>query len=117
MDTLTASERLSALGHETRLSIFRLLVETGPAGVAAGAIQQQLGLPPATTSFHIAHLARVGLVHGRQDGRFIFYSADFAAMDQLIAFLTDNCCAGGSCLPRTARASSTALRRAQDKVK
>lgn len=111
MDTLSASERLGALGHETRLSIFRLLIEAGPAGLAAGAIGERIGLPAATASFHLAHLSRVGLIRGRQDGRFIYYSADFEAMDGLIAFLTENCCAGGSCLPKTDAARSIAARR------
>ena len=112
MDTLYASERLAALGHENRLSIFRLLVEAGPDGLSAGVIGEQLGIAPATLSFHLAHLSRVGLIAGRQQSRFKFYSADFPAMDELIAFLTDNCCSGvGSCLPRTAERSTIAQRR------
>ena len=112
MDTLYASERLAALGHENRLSIFRLLVEAGPDGLSAGVIGEQLGIAPATLSFHLAHLSRVGLIAARQQSRFKFYSADFPAMDKLIAFLTDNCCSGvGNCLPRTAERSNIAQRR------
>lgn len=116
MKLLAAAERLAALGHEARLSIFRLLVEAGGEGLNAGHIGARLGLPPATLSFHLAHLARVGLVAGRREGRFIFYAADFAAMDALVAFLTANCCQGAACLPRTAAvaagASSARRRRA-----
>ena len=90
---------LSALAHETRLKVFRLLVEAGPEGLAAGAIGEKLGLPPATLSFHLAHLARAGLARGRQDGRFVIYSADFQSMNELVGFLTENCCGGRSCAP------------------
>lgn len=112
MDTLYASERLAALGHENRLSIFRLLVEAGPEGLSAGVIGEQLGIAAATLSFHLSHLSRVGLISGRQQSRFKFYSAEFPAMDELIAFLINNCCLGGDvCLPRTAELSTTTQRR------
>ncbi len=111
MESLNAAELLAALGHETRLSIFRLLVEAGPAGINASAIGEQLGLAPATLSFHLAHLSRVGLIQGRQESRFIFYSADYGEMDELIAFLTNNCCQGKVCLPKTSAASSILKRR------
>lgn len=105
--------KLAALAQETRLKIFRLLVEAGEAGLNAGAIAAALGVPASTLSFHIAHLARAGLVDARQESRFIFYSANFPAMDDMLAFLTDNCCQGeGPCLPRTA-ALSTATKRRQ----
>ncbi len=101
METLNAAEILAALGHETRLSIFRLLVEAGPEGMNASAIGEKLALAPATLSFHLAHLNRVGLVKGNQAGRFIYYSADYSAMDELLSFLTSNCCQGKECLPKT----------------
>ncbi len=104
MEIGSASNSLAALGHETRLAIFRLLVQAGPQGVNAGLICEKLELAPATLSFHLAHLTRVGLICGRQEGRFIFYVADYAAMNALLAFLTDNCCRGGQCLPRAAAA-------------
>lgn len=94
-----AIDALSALAHETRLKVFRLLVEAGPEGLAAGAIGEKLDLPPATLSFHLAHLARAGLARTRQDGRFIIYSADFQSMNDLVGFLTENCCGGRSCAP------------------
>ncbi len=101
METLNAAELLAALGHESRLAVFRLLVEAGPQGMNASAIGEQLGLAPATLSFHLAHLSRVGLIRGKQESRFIFYSADYGAMDDLLAFLTSNCCQGKACLPKT----------------
>lgn len=112
METLDAAERLAALGHESRLAIFRLLVEAGPGGIVASGIGEQLGMPPATLSFHLAHLSRVGLIAGQRESRFIRYSADFSAMDALIAFLTNNCCQGTPCLPQTALCDTTAKRRA-----
>lgn len=111
METLNAAELLSALGHESRLSIFRLLVEAGPDGLNASAIGEKLGLAPATLSFHLAHLSRVGLIEGARESRFIHYSARFDTMDELIAFLTRNCCQGATCLPQTAACSTTELRR------
>lgn len=111
METRQAVAKLSALAQESRLRIFRLLVEAGPAGMNAGAIAEALDLAPATLSFHVAHLARAGLVDARQESRFIFYSATYAAMDELIAYLTDNCCQGEACLPRTAAVATTAKRR------
>ena len=113
MDIAQAVDKLAALAQETRLRIFRLLVEAGPEGINAGAIAAALEIPPATLSFHIAHLARAGLVSARQESRFIFYAANFAAMDALIADLTDNCCQGGQCLPKTAAAATTTKRRAK----
>ncbi len=93
---------MSALAHEKRLEIFRLLVKRGPDGFAAGVIAEKLGLPAATLSFHIKELDRAGLVAARQDGRFIHYSANFAVMRALIGFLTDNCCS----LAESARATN-----------
>ena len=111
METKDAAQLLAALGHEARLSIFRLLVEAGPDGLAAGAISETLAMAPATASFHLAHLSRVGLIEGQRDQRFIRYSANFAGMDALIAFLTRNCCQGEACLPLTATCDTTAKRR------
>ena len=113
METLNAAELLAALGHESRLAIFRLLIEAGPSGMNPGAIGEQLGLPGPTLSFHLAHLARVGLIGKRQESRFIFYAANYPAMDELIAFLTANCCGGSACLPRTAAVDTTSKRRAR----
>jgi ArsR family transcriptional regulator, arsenate/arsenite/antimonite-responsive transcriptional repressor len=111
METLNAAEILAALGHESRLSIFRLLVEAGPEGINASAIGEQLDIPPPTLSFHLAHLSRVGLIRGERESRFIRYSAAYETMDELIAFLTRNCCQGKACLPNAARVETTAKRR------
>jgi len=94
-----AVQSLSALAQGSRLSIFRLLVEAGPAGMAAGSIGEKLDLPPATLSFHLAGLTRAGLADSRQDGRFVIYSANFTNMNALVGYLTDNCCGGASCAP------------------
>ena len=94
-----AVEAPAALAQETRLKVYRLLVEAGPAGLPAGRIGEELALAPATLSFHLAHLARTGLVQGRQDGRFVIYSADFRNMNALVGYLTENCCGGRACAP------------------
>jgi DNA-binding transcriptional ArsR family regulator len=99
METNDAVKSLGALAQGSRLSIFRLLVQAGPAGMAAGSIGERLDLPPATLSFHLAGLTRAGLARSRQDGRFVIYSADFAAMNALVGYLTENCCGGASCSP------------------
>jgi ArsR family transcriptional regulator len=99
VETIRAVEALGALAHDKRLAIFRLLVQAGPGGLAAGAIGEKLELPPATLSFHLAHLARSGLASSRHEGRFVIYSADFQSMNGLVEFLTDNCCGGKSCAP------------------
>ena len=107
METTDALKALGALAQETRLAIFRLLVQAGPEGRAAGTIGEKLGIPPATLSFHLAQLAGAGLVRSRQDGRFIYYSADFGAMNALVGFLTENCCGGNACGPQQIRIPRT----------
>jgi ArsR family transcriptional regulator len=100
MEANDAVKTLAALAQETRLAIFRLLVQAGPEGRAAGVIGEALGLAPATLSFHLAQLANARLVTARQEGRFIYYSADFDAMNALVGFLTENCCGGNPCGPQ-----------------
>jgi len=101
MESKTAVTALAALAQENRLAIFRLLVERGPTGAAAGEIGADLGIPPATLSFHLKELNHAGLIGPRQEGRYIFYSANFVQMNALVGFLTENCCArdGTSCGP------------------
>ncbi|SMC25362.1 transcriptional regulator, ArsR family [Andreprevotia lacus DSM 23236] len=97
MESKVAVTTLAALAQETRLSIFRLLVTAGPEGLAVGRIGEALGVAPATLSFHLKELAHAGLVGTRQEGRFIYYSANYAAMNELLSFLTENCCNGAPC--------------------
>ncbi len=95
--TKQALSALAALSHETRLAVFRLLVETGPEGLQVGAIAERLSLANATLSFHLKELANAGLVVAVPNGRTIIYSANFSTMNALIAYLTENCCAGATC--------------------
>jgi ArsR family transcriptional regulator, arsenate/arsenite/antimonite-responsive transcriptional repressor len=95
---------LAALAHEYRLAIFRLLVRRGPEGMPAGVIGEKLDLGPSSLTFHLQALHRAGLLKQVREGRQLIYSADFAAMSDLVAYLTDECCAGASgcgvdCLP------------------
>ena len=117
MNAKQAVVKLASLAQETRLRIFRLLVEAGKDGLNASAIAEALELAPATLSFHVAHLARAGLVNARQESRFIFYSVKYSAMDDLIAYLSQNCCQGKACLPKTAAINTAEKRRRVAKVK
>ena len=94
MKTTDAVPLLAALAQETRLSIFRALVQAGPEGLAAGRIAEAVGAPASTLSFHLKELAAAGLVLSRQEGRFIYYSAAYDAMSALVSFLTEKCCQG-----------------------
>jgi len=96
METKDALTALAALAQETRLTVFRLLVETGPEGLPVGKIGERLGIAPATLSFHLKELAHADLVTMRHEGRFIYCSANFATMNGLLAYLTDNCCGGNA---------------------
>ena len=100
MEIKDAITSLAALAHNSRLEIFRLLVQKGPEGMAASAIAEKVGLPNATLSFHIKGLTHAGLVNARQDGRFIYYAADYSGINGLMGYLTENCCGGQSCAPQ-----------------
>jgi ArsR family transcriptional regulator, arsenate/arsenite/antimonite-responsive transcriptional repressor len=113
MEMTQIVDALAALAQETRLKAYRLLVEAGPQGLPAGRIGEALELPPATLSFHLAHLARARLVKSRAEGRFVIYSADFRNMNRLVGYLTENCCGGGSCAPTTKGVRNEALPRAR----
>jgi len=95
-DAVTA---LAALAQESRLAVFRLLVQTGPDGLAASKIAQALGMPASSLSFHLKELAHANLIVARQEGRFIIYAAQFDTMNTLLGFLTENCCGGTPCTP------------------
>jgi len=104
---------LGALAQETRLDVFRLLVQKGPTGLPAGEIGERLGQPSPTLSFHLSQLRFAGLVTSRRDSRSIIYSANFKAMNDLLAYLTENCCGGRTelCTPGavSSRASEVGL--------
>lgn len=101
MNAADAVARLGALAQETRLAIYRLLVEAGPGGLAAGTIAERLDVPPSSLSFHLAELRRAGLIAQRRESRSLVYSADFRAMNGLLAYLSENCCGGNpaACAP------------------
>jgi|SRR5471032_2223321 len=99
MDTKQTLAALSALAQESRLAVFRLLVQLGPEGMAASKIGEQLDIAPSSLSFHLKELSHAGLISSRQDGRFVIYSADIGTMNGLIGFLTENCCCGVPCGP------------------
>lgn len=97
MNADLAITALGALAQEHRLEVFRLLVRVGRKGLPAGEIARQLSIPPSSLSFHLTQLQQAGLVHQVREGRSLIYSADYAAMDRLMRFLTDNCCGGDGC--------------------
>lgn len=94
MESIDAIRALAALAQDSRLEIFRLLVRTGASGLAAGRIAERCRLPAPTLSFHLAQLKQAGLVAARREGRSLIYAADYAAMNGLLAYLTENCCQG-----------------------
>ena len=104
MDTKIAVRSLAALAQDSRLEVFRLLVQAGPDGLPAGEIAERLGIPASTLSFHVKALSHAGLVESRQKGRFVYYFANFTAMNGLVAFLGENCCGGRPCVPAPAPA-------------
>lgn len=99
MQNKEAVTALAALAQESRLAAFRLLVQAGPAGLAASRIADGLGIPPSSLSFHLKELTNANLVAPRQEGRFIIYAARFDRMNALLSFLTENCCGGNPCAP------------------
>ncbi len=116
MDAKRTIDALGALAHEHRLAIFRLLVEKGPEGVAAGAIAESLGVVPSSLTFHVQSLQRAGLITQRRVSRQLFYAADFSTMNELVDYLTRNCCGGAkscapACRPSSAAKSPVKLRR------
>ena len=99
MDNKQAVTALAALAQESRLAAYRLLVQAGPAGLAASRIAEALGMPPSSLSFQLKELSHAGLVVARQDGRFVIYAAQFDTMNALLGFLGENCGGGMPCPP------------------
>ena len=116
MELSEAAGALGALAQESRLSVFRLLVQRGPRGLAAGEIAERLRIPAPTLSFHLAQLGHAGLVGSRREGRSIIYAADYAGMQRLMAFLTEHCCREdvAGCAPVTKRAGRARGRTTSD---
>ncbi len=110
-----AVDALAALAHEHRLSVYRMLVEAGPAGLNAGTIASKLKIPPSSLTFHLQNLHRAGLVTQERRSRELIYSADFGAMNGLVGYLTENCCAGSesSCAPGQQCVPVTQVRKAK----
>ena len=98
---------LGALAHDHRLALFRLLVQAGSGGMAAGAIAEALNIPNSSLSFHLAHLTRAGLIRQTRQSRSLIYSADYAAMNGLVGYLMENCCGGTACAPDAVCAPDT----------
>ena len=97
-----AIDALGALAQEHRLKLFRLLVQAGSDGMAAGELARAIDIPNSSLSFHLGHLHRAGLIEQRRAGRSLIYSADYRAMDRLVAYLMENCCGGAGCAPLAA---------------
>jgi DNA-binding transcriptional ArsR family regulator len=104
MESNDAVALLGALAQDSRLQVYRLLVQAGPEGMAATEIAERLGIPGNTLSFHLKTLSHADLVQSHRAGRFIYYSTNYEQMNALLEFLTDNCCSGQSCAPATVAA-------------
>lgn len=102
MDSKNTIAALGALAQESRLAVFRLLVQLGPQGMAATKIGTELGIAPSSMSFHLKELVHANLISARQEGRFVIYSANFDVMNEVLSFLTENCCSGDTCAPALA---------------
>lgn len=108
MKTKDIVRALAAIAHESRLEAYRYLVQAGPAGLPAGQLSELVGIAPSSLSFHLKEMVNAGLVSSRQEGRFVFYSAEYEAMNTLLAYLTENCCGGNPCSPVKVNACAVA---------
>ncbi|EIJ47528.1 ArsR family transcriptional regulator, ArsR [Herbaspirillum sp. GW103] len=108
METKTVIAALAALAQDSRLAIFRFLVQVGPEGSAASKIGEALDIAPSSLSFHMKELSHAGLVTSHQEGRFVIYAANYTVMNDVLGFLTENCCGGNVCSPVTACCEPTA---------
>ena len=115
VENANAIAALGSLAQEHRLSIFRLLVQAGRAGMPAGAIAEALGVPNSSLSFHLAHLHRAGLINQERQSRSLIYSANYASMNALVGFLMENCCSGADCGAETACVPADATAQAKRK--
>ena len=114
METTSVLAALAALAQETRLAVYRLLLEHAPEGLAAGQVAVTLGIAPASLSFHLKELTHAGLIVPRPDGRFVWYSADLDAMNGVVQYLTENCCRSSAvcdpkCAPRPRQIAAVAI--------
>jgi len=116
MEKSNAVAALAALAQDNRLDVFRLLVQAGPEGMAAGAVAEALDLAPNTLTFHFDRLRMAGLVTVRREGRSMIYAAQYAAMNALLGYLTENCCQGRSCGPAKRKVAAPASVRRREKV-
>lgn len=104
MESTDVVAALAALAQPSRLAVYRLLVQAGPEGVSPGTLSERLDIPAPTLSFHLKALSHAGLIDDRRVGRNLFYTANYAHMNALVDFLTDNCCGGQGCEPLAAPA-------------
>ncbi|MBC3916426.1 helix-turn-helix transcriptional regulator [Undibacterium sp. CY18W] len=113
METKAVISALAAIAQESRLAIFRLLVQAGPEGMIASKISEALNIAPSSLSFHLKELNHADMISVKQNGRFMIYAANFTTMNHLLGFLTDNCCGGNPCTPvstcKPAKASKKTL--------
>src|SRR5262252_9435988 len=116
MEQTDAVAALAALAQDNRLAVFRLLVQAGPEGMAAGEVAEALNLAPNTLTFHFDRLRVAGLVTVRRDGRSMIYAAQYEAMNALLGYLTENCCKGRSCAPARRKAAAPVAARRREKV-
>jgi ArsR family transcriptional regulator, arsenate/arsenite/antimonite-responsive transcriptional repressor len=116
MEKSNAVAALSALAQDNRLDVFRLLVQAGPEGMAAGAVAEALDLAPNTLTFHFDRLRMAGLVTVRREGRSMIYAAQYEAMNELLGYLTENCCQGRACAPAKRRVTAPSASRRKEKV-
>lgn len=115
MDASAAVSALGALAQHHRLALFRLLVQAGEGGLAAGAIAEALGVPNSSLSFHLAQLHRASLIRQERRGQSLIYTADYGAMNTLLGYLMENCCGGAACTPDAACGVETAPVQAERK--
>ena len=116
MEKSNAVAALAALAQDNRLDVFRLLVQAGPEGMAAGAVAEALDLAPNTLTFHFDRLRMAGLVTVRREGRSMIYAAQYQAMNELLGYLTENCCQGRACPPARRKSATPVPARRREKV-